>query len=110
MTVSQKSSWWSRASTEQKLAQIDGGISCGMSGRHIAMNVGATRAAVLEFGRRHGRKFVAKATASQRQTAGRIAGVEAARRTGKPDYDISSAFSIFGGEPTDRPFIDEVAA
>lgn len=108
--MTSKFSWWSRASTEQKLAQIDGGIELGMSGRHIALNVGATRSAVLEFGRRHGRRFVAKASLAQMQHAGRIAGLQHARRLGKVDFEISSAFAIFGEKPVEASLFDEVPA
>lgn len=108
--MTHKISWWSRASSEQKLAQIDGGIELGMSSRQIALNVGATRAAVLEFGRRAGRQFVAKASTAQMQNAGRIAGLNGARRSGKADFEISSAFSIFGETTARTSFLDEVPA
>lgn len=108
--MTHKNSWWSRASTEQKLAQIDGGIELGMSGRHIALNVGATRSAVLEFGRRHGRRFVARASPARMQQAGRIAGLQRARRLGKVDFEISSAFEIFGERATETSLLDEVPA
>ena len=101
-------SWWSRASREQRLAQIDGGIECGLSARHIAMNVGATTSAVHELGRRNGRKFTGKNTVSQNRRAGGIAGIAVARRLGKPDCEISSAFSIFGEVPPERTMFDEV--
>ena len=105
--MTQKLSWWACASTQQKLAQIDGGIELGLSGRHIAINVGAPRAAVLDFGHRHGRTFLAGATAAQRR-ADLAAGLERARRRGKLDCDIASAFSIFGGGARDAPLLDEV--
>jgi hypothetical protein len=108
--MTSKISWWSRASTEEKLAQIDGGIECKMSGQHIALNVGTTRAAVLEFGRRHGRKFTGKASIAQNQRAGLIAGLEMARRRGRMEFEIASAFTIFSDAPTERQFIDEVLA
>lgn len=104
-----KSSWWSRASKDQKLAQIDGGIDCGIAAKHIAMNLGATASAVHEFGRRHGRKFSGKNTAAQLRFAGSIAGIKAARRVGKPDCEIVTAFSIFGDEVDAQPMFDEVA-
>jgi len=105
-----KPSWWSRASQEQKLAQIDGGIECGVSAKHIAMNVGASVSAIHEYGRRHGRKFNGKPTTAQNRIAGSIAGLGNARRLGKPDCEIASAFSIFGDEAEDQPMFDEVAA
>ena len=33
-------SWWDKATTEQRLAQIDGGIECGMNAAQIAFNCG----------------------------------------------------------------------
>lgn len=108
--IGSKSSWWSRASKDQKLAQIDGGIDCGMFARHIAMNVGASVSAVQEFGRRHGRKFHGRPTPAQHRIAGSIAGLGAARRLGKPDCEISSAFSIFGDASAEQPMFDEEAA
>lgn len=108
--IGSKSSWWSRASRDQKLAQIDGGIECGVSAKHIAMNVGASVSAVHEFGRRHGRKFNGKNTAAQLRFAGSIAGISAARRVGKPDCEIVTAFSIFEDRAVERPMFDEVAA
>ncbi len=101
-------SWWSRASREQKLAQIDGGIECGVSAKHIAMNVGASVSAIHEYGRRNGRRFTGKNTTLQLRRAGSIAGIGFARRLGKPDCEISSAFSIFGDVPSEKPMFDEV--
>ncbi len=108
--IGSKSSWWSRASRDQKLAQIDGGIECGVCAKHIAMNVGASVSAVHEFGRRNGRKFTGKNTTVQLRRAGSIAGVKNARRLGKPDCEIASAFSIFEDRAVERPMFDEVAA
>ena len=106
--MNETSSWWSRASREQKLAQIDGGIECGMSARHIAVNVGVTTSAIHEYGRRNGRRFTGKNTTVQLRRAGGIAGIGVARRLGKPDCEISSAFSIFGEVPSERSMFDEV--
>lgn len=107
--IGSKSSWWSRASKDQKLAQIDGGIDCGISAKHIAMNVGATVSAVHEFGRRNGRRFSGKPTPSHLRIAGSIAGLTAARRRGKPDCEIVTAFSIFEDVSAEQPMFDEVA-
>ena len=107
--MTQKLSWWACASTQQKLAQIDGGIELCLSGRHIAANVGATRAAVLDFGHRHGRTFVARAPAQHRR-ADLATALERARRLGKLDCDIAAAFSIFGDAGRETPLLDEVSA
>lgn len=52
--------WWYRASREQKLAQIDGGIECGLTAREIAICSGLLqerRLKVNNFATAHGRKL-----------------------------------------------------
>lgn len=56
--------FWDTATTEQKLAQIDGGIECGLNASQIAMNCGLTgtqatpaRNVVWHFAKYHGRDF-----------------------------------------------------
>ena len=66
------SNWWARASTEQRLAQVDAGIELGMTARQVAMASGAnTRSAVWGFARNHGRHFPpsSMASASTRRAA-----------------------------------------
>ena len=112
-----KSSWWSRASTEQKLAQIDGGISLGMTAKQVAMclRVDTQNKAetVNAFAYRNGRRFpTTKREALRRwgNATGKTNGINSARRAGKPDYEIVSAFSIFGDAPTETSLFDEVPA
>lgn len=57
-------SFWESATTEQKLAQIDGGIECGMTTEQIAVNCGVSPTdknpasrVVAWFAINHGRKF-----------------------------------------------------
>lgn len=40
MKPAPKKGWWYRATKAQRLAQLDGGIECGMSAPQIAMNCG----------------------------------------------------------------------
>ncbi len=50
--------WWYRASLEQKLAQVDGGIELGLTSNQVAMVSGAKdRYTVKAFGAYHGRHF-----------------------------------------------------
>lgn len=52
------SGWWYRASKEQRLAQMDGAIECGMTAPQFAMVVGClTRHTILRFAHDHGRHF-----------------------------------------------------
>ncbi len=108
-------SWWSRASAEQKLAQIDGGIECGMTAKQVSMNVGASLhhqgAAVREFAHRYNRQMpsVSRAALSgSRASGGKVGGLTAARRKGKPEFEIVSAFAIFGNEVGSDTLFDEV--
>lgn len=65
MSEKPEKGWWYSATTEQRLAQIDGGIECGMTAKQVAMNCGArlyenaTRVSspVIKFAGYHGRKF-----------------------------------------------------
>lgn len=63
--------WWWRASDAQRLAQIDGGIECGLTLREIGICLGlgnrkSACSEVREFGVKHGRKF------TQRREGARI--------------------------------------
>lgn len=109
------SSFWSRSTTAEKLAQIDGGIECGMSSKQIAMCLGASikgyGAAVRNFALRHNRHMPTSRHESARRggtAAGQSNGIRAARRAGKPDCEIVSAFSIFGDKGGIESLFDEV--
>ena len=122
-------SFWDTATTEQKLAQIDGGIECGMNASQIAFNCGLratekTPAAILlrGFAVTHGRDFshvgVGKMGFTARQnTAHRMRALE----RGCPEYSLNhrsvskvkksidrthdipaDALSIFGNEPQEE--------
>lgn len=50
--------WWYHATDEQRLAQIDGAIECGMTQAQVAINCGAnSQGAISMFTSRHGRSF-----------------------------------------------------
>lgn len=50
--------WWHRASTEQKLAQVDAGIEIGLTARQVALACGVERSqTVTQFANYHERKF-----------------------------------------------------
>lgn len=52
-------SFWSTATVEQKLAQIDAGIELGMATAVVAKNLGCHRHTLYFFARQHGRRFPA---------------------------------------------------
>lgn len=70
--------WWYRATTEQRLAQIDAGIELGMTAAQVAMNCGCladqdfnargqlgSGKLVSDYALRHGRQFPRKGNRSQ---------------------------------------------
>lgn len=102
-------SWWANATVEQKLAQIDGGIECGMTARQIGLNCGATLIAVRNFGNYHGRSFPAKfSSMSHQKKAGRSGGaakrISTARNFGAPNTLMKDAFVIFDRDEPQRLF------
>lgn len=103
--------FWDTATREQKLAQIDGGIECGMTAAQIATCLGAPSGYDLRFfGNNHGRRFRnAGNEAKSRRDGGLIGGVVTSRQRGTPDYEIHSAFSIFDTDDQDETFLEEVA-
>lgn len=90
--------WWDRATREQRLAQIDGAIECGMTARQFLAAIGEINAStqridcVGKFAAYRGRSFNGK---SFNQT--RILSVKARREHHHEEIEIPGAFSIFGG-------------
>ena len=64
-------SWWSSASTEQRLTQVDAGIELGMTSRQVALASGTTAHAIRLMASYHSRRFAAapKAVASKKRRA-----------------------------------------
>jgi len=71
--------WWDKASTAERLAQIDGGIECGLTMAEVAIASGTSFGAIAGFCNRQGLKFGTRST----HTAGQ-------RRTGKIRSDRSA--------------------
>jgi hypothetical protein len=95
--------WWDRATTEQKLVQIDAGIALGMTGKQISMclrvpEVYHGNSKVTAFAHSHGRSFP-----TTRSIAAMRGGAAAAithrlrlpRLRGTPEHMINGAFDIF---------------
>ncbi len=105
------STWWKRASQEERLKQIDAGIELGMTGRQVAMNLrvpmypGGKQSAVDRFANSHGRHFNGDYSKVRRE-AKRNAGVISAQRRGLPNLQIRSAFSIFEDDQARPPLFD----
>lgn len=83
------SNWWHVATTEQKLAQITGGIECGMTAQQIAMCSGARVANVSMFAVRRSIHFPNEYALRGKKTA-------ATRWSGN-----SARKSYLAGEPVD---------
>lgn len=106
-------SWWSNASRDQKLQQIDAGISLGMSAKQIALALGTTTGCINQYGWRHDRSFPTpiEAIRSKANKASKVgSSIRMSRMNGNEEMDHDLAFSIFGTRQT-RPFsFDEVFA
>jgi hypothetical protein len=106
--------YWNKATQEQRLAQIDAGISLGMTSKQIAMCLSAPMYgrdghdnAVKTFGQYHGRHFPTpqgKSAAKAREVAIRTVKTLAGRKYGVPEIHNESAFSIFGNTDEPNPF------
>lgn len=97
--------FWTTATQEQKLAQIDGALELGVNSNQLAMNCGTTPAAVRQFARNHGRSFASVqglhnwgASGARRQSE-RVS-VEATKRISARTGTLGdAAFSIFDHQP-----------
>jgi hypothetical protein len=95
--------FWQTATTEQKLAQIDGGIECGMNSVQIAMNCGTYCEAVITLGAYHGRKIPRNyGEKSKRRKSERTRCENMKRNSVKLGMPSEKAFSIFDHQP--EPF------
>lgn len=110
------SSWWDTATTEERLAQIDGGIECGMIARQIAKNLRMEGRweTVRVFANRKGRYFYGDISVEGMQ-AKRAAWMRLARRNGACEESLEEsfkdAFSIFPAASQEHlfePSYDEV--
>lgn len=102
--------WWERASTEDRLAQIDGGIAVGMTTKQVSMNCGAPiyengTCAVSSFANNHGRIF-GRAHINLKVSAAMK--THHRRRSGGIEVDVSDAFDIFDRPHSQDRFIDAV--
>jgi hypothetical protein len=103
--------WWERASTEERLAQIDGGIACGMTSKQVAVNCGAPiyrdGNALICFANAHGRKFgQSGGTHKDRVISGKIGKMKLFRSLGYADTDNLDAFKIFENSSHSERFLD----
>lgn len=104
--------FWTTATTEQKLAQIDGGIECGMNSTQIAMNCGADPVAVRNLVRTYGRAFPHTGVYAQgvhgREYNSRRSSVEATKRMAARTGTLgNAAFSIFEPANNNDGFLPE---
>jgi hypothetical protein len=85
--------FWKTATKEQKLAQIDGGIECGMTARQVAMNCGTPSINVYRFAERNNRSLPAK-----KAKLSETLKIALARSQGKSNDVMPEAFDIFGAK------------
>ena len=97
-------SWWEKANTEQKLAQLDSGIGLGMTAAAVAIASGTTVSAVQQFAYNHERRFRPSTgySASHRRYNGM-------RRTRKAYLD-GERMDLWGTGDVPAGLLDEVDA
>lgn len=93
---------WSNMSTEQRLAQIDGAIECGMTARQLAKNLGAHPGTARAFANAHGRHF--KGTSVGAHISAHSFWRSIRKSNAQAEVDSPYAFSIFDKPQTDRLF------
>ena len=98
-----KTGWWYRASTEERLAQIDAGIELGMTAKQVAMNCGCLYESasvasggqlVTQLARRNGRRFPEKYSDVVRNT-------KISRTKTRPKRLAEAKGAYLAGEPVD---------
>lgn len=103
-------SWWFKASEAQRLAQIDGGIECGMTSRQIAVASGLDgedRKTVAWFAQNHLRKIPHKTKFKAQREPAPVRGAVARDRR---SYIAGERVNLWGNaEPQDEFALDEVA-
>ncbi len=99
-------SFWQHASTQQRLAQIDGAISVGMTMRQTAMNLGTTRGAIEYFTIKHGRSFAPNSTVGT-EASKKINRLTVARKHGAPNVLMTDAFEIFPSRAKTAEFLEK---
>jgi len=99
--------FWKTATKDQRLAQIDGGIECGLSAADIAVMMGTNSDNIRRFALYHGRSLRNDYEAKKRNghKGGIVGGIVNARRMKKPETSQPSAFSIFES-PSDPGLFD----
>jgi hypothetical protein len=99
--------FWKTATKDQRLAQIDGGIECGLCAADIAVMLGTTADCIRHYASRYGRSLRKDYEAAKRNghKGGIVGGIVNARRMKKPETSQPSAFSIFES-PSDPGLFD----
>lgn len=97
-------SFWQHASTQQRLAQIDGSIEVGMTMRQTAMNLGTTVHRIDYFSSKHGRHFNRHRLTESASEIGRKV---MTRKKGTPEVFHSSAFEIFPSRANEDHILDK---
>ena len=88
------SSWWERATTEQRIAQIKGGIECGMNSRSMATNCGTAAHTLLSFAHHHGISIPTVFPSGERARINSIRLSARQRKVGQHEY--GDVFELFG--------------
>jgi hypothetical protein len=111
MNPSTKSSWWHNATTEQRLAQIDGGLECGMTARQVALASRVPegeRTIVSSYARSHGRQFPAET--GERERHRKRSSTDWAAKRARDAYLRGDPIDLWGNTEAQEEFLDEVVS
>jgi hypothetical protein len=106
-------SFWQHASTQQRLAQIDGAISVGMTMRQTAMNLGTYKQNIADFAHKHGRSFAGYSVTQQNVSSDNMRNVAHLgrmaqhRNSGREETDLPNAFEIFPSRAKEDHILDK---
>lgn len=100
-------SFWKSASEEQKMAQVLGGIECGMTDKQIGMCLQISRSTIGGFIVSHGIKRNSQEEVERLRSlggrmSGKTAGILKMRKLNSAEINRSDAFRIFEDVDDDR--------
>ena len=104
MNPSTETSWWQNATTEQRLAQIDGGLECGMTSGQVAVASRTSAHNIRQMAVRYGRHFP---SIGKQTTGHRLRKIASDSRRA---YLRGEPIDLWGNTEAQEEFLDEVVS
>lgn len=104
-------SFWQKASIQQRLAQIDGAIECGLTYKQMAMNMACEDWRQIQyFANHHGRFSRNGSLVNHNQRiirSSQVKQVSHNRSQGRPEVEAGRAFEIFPSKAKEDHILDK---